>query len=216
MASPSRQSVWLCKSMVLHFLYLWCLVDIYTLFLGSVICILLYKECSQTAAALSQILWCKTNAFTQNFSGAICPLCGYEQGQADQTLPHWSCLSSRPAQDDSGSIPRVLSMCKYTNKEPRKLIMQVFDFYRNYVLIHLGFWHCWRLWPNDTRCRVFEDCGWDSFRTQVGGICDQSKFSSKFIEIKSWLQPPVSTTKIEKENKIVIVFKTKSNNSFAG
>jgi len=32
-------SVWLCKSMVLHFLYLWCLLDFYTLILGSVICI---------------------------------------------------------------------------------------------------------------------------------------------------------------------------------
>ena len=60
--------------------------------------------------------WCKQDSFTQNSPGTFCPLYSNEQDQADQTLPHWSCLSSRPAKDDSGAIPGVLSMCKKTNR----------------------------------------------------------------------------------------------------
>ena len=44
--------------------------------------------------------------------GAICSISGYEQDQADETLPHCSGVSARPTCHDKRTLQRVLSMCE--------------------------------------------------------------------------------------------------------
>ena len=76
----------------------------------------------------------------------------------------------------------------------------------------LGFWHCWGLWPNDTWCRVCENCSWDSLRAQAGGICDQSKCTVHWLEIV--IQLIVNTdTQNEKHH---IIFRSITERSWMG